>query len=123
MAPFCSPLIFPPRYGYGEFFQDDDEVPDDAAFDQVPLETVNVATGGSLRKRAKSNAGSPPKPKDDYESDREKNIERTKMKYSDFDKYVTIRHISHFWLITVLGMCYQSTFLTTTRATSAWKHN
>jgi len=78
------------RYGYGEFFQEEeDRLDDEDMSDQVPLETVNVATGGELtkRKKSKSNVSVSSSPtKDAYESDREKNIERTKLKFSEFDK-------------------------------------
>eukprot|EP01125_Pyxidicula_operculata_P003219 TRINITY_DN1367_c1_g1_i1.p1 TRINITY_DN1367_c1_g1~~TRINITY_DN1367_c1_g1_i1.p1 ORF type:complete len:556 (-),score=117.03 TRINITY_DN1367_c1_g1_i1:279-1799(-) len=85
------------RYGYGEFFQNDgnDEKVEDEDDKTVPLETINISTGGELTQRKKrkvSDSSENVKPvgtsTTNYDSDREKNIKASKIKLSDFDKDV-----------------------------------
>jgi len=82
------------RYGYGEFFQVESEETefDDENIHQIPMETINVA-GGELTKRKRNSSKSTltQKPtnssaKESYETDREKNIEKGKLKMSEFEK-------------------------------------
>jgi len=70
------------RYGYAEFFTDEDNG-DIEKVGSIPLETINVA-GGELTRRKKKKQEQEGQEK--YESDREKNLEKTKVKFSEFEK-------------------------------------
>jgi len=71
------------RYGYAEFFTDEDNG-DIEKEDEVALETINVAGGELTRRKKKKQEQDGGQEK--YESDREKNIEKTKVKFTEFEK-------------------------------------
>jgi len=80
------------RYGYAEFFQeenDGDELKEDTERVVGTLDTVTVS-GTEITQRKKSGTSSQPnvspQRSEGYENDREKNIEKSKYKLTEFDK-------------------------------------
>jgi len=72
------------RYGYAEFFTDE-ENGDPEKIGEIPLETINVA-GGELIHRKKKKQEEHNVGQEKYDNDREKNIEKTKLKLTEFEK-------------------------------------
>jgi len=81
------------RYGYGEFFQEEDTniegENDSDNVHQIPMDPVVIGSGElTKRKRSSStisNIQSSPN-KNNYDSDRERNLEKAKLKPTEFDK-------------------------------------
>jgi len=76
------------RYGYGEFFTQENEDGNDRKEDsdgQIPLETITVA-GTEITQRRKGKPDSPNTNKQKYENEREKNIKASMANLGDFEK-------------------------------------
>jgi len=71
------------RYGYAEFFTEDDDDIDDE--NEIPLDTIKV--NGTETKHRK-NIVEKKKKKKDYDSSREQNIQKTKPKFTELEQEI-----------------------------------